>query len=85
MTNAMHFTPGQMGTEEFVTIIGPSMVEVMRQFKARGLDQMGFAIAGRVGRHQFAFSEDGTATDLFGGERMLAATFSRTATPTSAA
>jgi len=63
--------------DEFVTIIAASMAEVMGQFRARGLGAMGFAIAGPVGRHQFAFADDGGAKEMFDGQPMLAATFTR--------
>lgn len=63
--------------EEYVTIIAPTIVEVMKQFQARGLDVLGYAIMGRVARHQFAFAQNDDAQEMFNGETMLAATFMR--------
>ncbi|GGE33809.1 hypothetical protein GCM10007276_08940 [Agaricicola taiwanensis] len=66
------------GSEEYVTIIAPSAGEAMAQFKARGLDEQGFLIAGRIGRHQFSLVSGTTSTTLFADENLVAATFSRT-------
>lgn len=63
--------------EEYLTIIAPSAHEAMAQFKARGLDQQGYAIAGKIGRHQFALVSGSDSTELFSGGGMFAATFSR--------
>ena len=70
-------TPTRTETEEFVTIIAPSTGEAMRQFKAQGLDRQGFAIAGRIGQHRFSMVEGPHAIDLFPGQSLVAATFSR--------
>jgi hypothetical protein len=64
-------------TEEFVTIIARTTDEAMQQFKARGLDTQGFAIAGRVGRHKFTLVNGPYADELFPGQSLIAATFSR--------
>lgn len=64
-------------TEEFITIIARTTDEAMRQFKARGLDDQGFAIAGRIGRHKFTLVNGPYADELFPGQSLVAATFSR--------
>ena len=64
-------------TEEFVTISARTTDEAMRQFTAQGLDQLGFAITGRVGRHKFALASGDGASELFRGQSLVAATFSR--------
>ncbi|HEY8594113.1 MAG TPA: hypothetical protein VIL84_02620 [Devosiaceae bacterium] len=63
--------------EEFVTIIAPTAAEAMRQFRDQGLAALGYAIAGRIGRHRFSLSGNGDQTELFDGEAMIAATFVR--------
>jgi hypothetical protein len=63
--------------EEYVTIIAPTIGDVMKQFQARGLDVLGYAIMGRIGRHRFAFAQDDQSKEMFEGETMLAATFMR--------
>jgi hypothetical protein len=63
--------------EEFVTIIARTTEEAMRQYKVQGLDRQGFAIACRIARHKFALASDGGASELFRGQSLVAATFSR--------
>lgn len=63
--------------EEYITIIAPTATAAMAQFKARGLDREGYAIAGRIGRHQFTLVGDEVCHELFSGAGMIAATFSR--------
>lgn len=63
--------------EEFITIIGPTLGEVMRQYKDRGLAAAGYAITGQAGRHQFAVAGSGETAELFDGTPMVAATFRR--------
>lgn len=63
--------------EEYVTIIGPTMADVMRQFRAQHLDQEGYAIIGRIDRHRFEMADADGVRDLFDGTLMLAATFMR--------
>jgi hypothetical protein len=63
--------------EDYVTIIGPTMTEVMRQFRERHLGEIGYAITGRVERHRFSMADASGAHDLFEGVPMLAATFRR--------
>jgi hypothetical protein len=70
-------SPTGTESEEFVTIIAPSTGEAMRQFKAQGLDRQGFAIAGRIGRHKFSVVSGEGASELFRGQTLVAATFSR--------
>lgn len=70
-------SPISTDTEEFVTIIAPSTGEAMRQFKAQGLDRQGFAIAGRIGQHKFSFVSGESVSELFRGQSLVAATFSR--------
>lgn len=67
----------QATTEDFVTIIAPSTGEAMRQFKAQGLDLLGYAITGRIAPHRFSLADGTSCSDLFPGREMIAATFSR--------
>ena len=64
--------------EEFITIIAPSMAEVMASFRAQGLAAKDYAIVHRAGRHSFTVADgDNVATTLFDGALMVAATFAR--------
>jgi len=47
-------SPSSSEREEYLTIIAATAGEAMAQFKARGLDAQGYAIAGKIGRHQFS-------------------------------
>ncbi len=72
--------PNQDRQDEYVTIIAPSLGAVMSQFRRRGLAQLGFAITGPAGRHQFAYAGNGKGEperEMFGGAPMVAATFKR--------
>lgn len=60
--------------EDFITIIAPSMAEVMASFKSQGLADRDYAIVHRAGRHSFTMAGGET---LFGGAQMVAATFAR--------
>ena len=73
-------SPSISEREEYLTIIAPSAHEAMAQFKARGLDEQGYAIAGKIGRHQFALVSGADSTELFSGGGMFAATFNRKVT-----
>ena len=64
----------QTGTEDFITIIAPSMAEVMASYKAQGLAERQYAIVHRAGRHSFTLAGGET---LFEGASMVAATFAR--------
>ena len=70
-------SPSISEREEYLTIIAPTAVQAMEQFKARGLDTQGYAIAGKIGRHQFSLVGGEGSTELFSGNGMIAATFSR--------
>ncbi|MBU1333487.1 MAG: hypothetical protein ACK4G5_00820 [Devosia sp.] len=70
-------SPSISEREEYLTIIAPTAVQAMEQFKARGLDAQGYAIAGKIGRHQFSLVGGEGSTELFSGNGMIAATFSR--------
>lgn len=70
-------SPSSSEREEYLTIIAPSAGEAMAQFKARGLDTLGYTIAGKIGRHRFSLVGDAGSTELFAGNGMIAATFSR--------
>lgn len=70
-------SPSISEREEYLTIIAPTAGEAMAQFKARGLDVQGYAIAGKIGRHQFSLVAGEASTELFAGNGMIAATFSR--------
>ncbi|MEO6300773.1 MAG: hypothetical protein ABIV25_10710 [Paracoccaceae bacterium] len=63
--------------EEFVTIIAESSADAMQQYKAQGLAQLGFAIVGRIGPNRFSLATGNKAFELFEGQKMIAATFSR--------
>lgn len=71
----MHASPTDI--EEFVTIIAANPAEAMQQYKQQGLAQLGFAIVGRIGPNRFSVAAGDTAVELFEGQRMVAATFSR--------
>lgn len=73
-------SPSTSQREEYLTIIAPTAIEAMEQFKARGLDTQGYSIAGKIGRHQFSLVVGDSAADLFNGDGMIAATFRRIAT-----
>ena len=64
-------------TEDFITIIAASTSEAMQQFKAQGLNLLGYSIAGRIGRHRFSLVDGAHSSELFPGQEMIAATFSR--------
>jgi hypothetical protein len=70
-------SPSSSEREEYLTIIAPTAGEAMAQFKARHLDEQGYAIAGKIGRHQFSLVGGEGSTELFAGNGMIAATFSR--------
>ena len=70
-------SPSISEREEYLTIIAPTATEAMAQFKARDLDTQGYAIAGKIGRHQFSLVGGEGSTELFSGNGMIAATFSR--------
>jgi hypothetical protein len=70
-------SPASSEREEYLTIIAPTAGEAMAQFKARGLGEQGYAISGKIGRHQFSLVGGEGSTELFAGNGMIAATFSR--------
>jgi hypothetical protein len=70
-------SPSISEREEYLTIIAPTAGEAMAQFKARGLGEQGYAISGKIGRHQFSLVGGEGSTELFSGNGMIAATFSR--------
>lgn len=61
-------------SEDFITIIAPSMAEVMASFKAQGLADRQYSIVHRAGKHSFTMAGGET---LFDGAQLVAATFSR--------
>ncbi len=64
--------------EDFITIIAPTMAEVMDAYRMQGLAEKHYAIIHRAGRHSFAFAGgDDQVTPMFDGEQMVAATFAR--------
>lgn len=72
----------QFQDDDYVTIVAHSMAEVMDQFRASGLSAKGYKVAGRICRHTFAFAgqtsnSDDASTEMFDGDRMMAATFVR--------
>jgi len=70
-------SPSISERDEYLTIIAPPAVEAMAQFKSRNLASQGYAIAGKIGRHQFSLVGGQGSTELFSGDGMIAATFSR--------
>jgi hypothetical protein len=62
--------------DEYITIIATAG-EAMAQFRAQGLDRKGYAIVGRMGRHQFSLVTGSSATEVLGGAGGMAATFVR--------
>ncbi|MGV8855002.1 MAG: hypothetical protein ACOH2L_10135 [Devosia sp.] len=70
-------SPSTSEREEYLTIIAPTAAAAMAQFKARGLDAEGYFITGKIGRHQFSLVGEAGSTELFSGNGMIAATFSR--------
>lgn len=65
--------------DDIITIVAPTGAAVMQQYRERGLAAAGYAIAGRIAPHRFAYSDDAGDAELFGGIRMMAATFIRAA------
>ena len=70
-------SPSSSEREEYLTIIAPNASAAMAQFKAQDLAAQGYAIAGKIGRHQFSLVGAEGSTALFSGEGLIAATFSR--------
>lgn len=70
-------SPSISEREEYLTIIAPTATQAMAQFSARGLAAQGYAIAGKIGRHQFSLVGGEGSTELFSGNGMIAATFMR--------
>lgn len=65
--------------EDFITIIAPTLAEVMDSFRAQGLAAKHYTIVHRVGRHSFRVAGGSRTTTLFDGSPMIAATFARRA------
>ncbi|WP_193337665.1 hypothetical protein [Devosia beringensis] len=70
-------SPASSEREEYLTIIAPTASAAMAQFKARDLAAQGYAIANKIGRHQFSLVGAEGSSTLFSGEGLIAATFSR--------
>lgn len=64
---------------DYITIIGHDMADITRQFRAEGLAEADYSIVHRIGSHQFTVVSGGSAEQLFGGRRMIAATYARKA------
>ena len=64
-------------SDEFITIIGASMAEIIDEYNAQGLAQQHFSILHRVGPHRFTKCGPDGSHALFGGETLVAATFRR--------
>lgn len=71
-------SPQTSERQEYLTIIAATANAAMAEFSARGLGAQGYSIAGKIGRHQFSLVGGDGATELFSGNGMIAATFSRT-------
>lgn len=64
--------------EDFITIIGHSLDEIMQSYHEQGLAEKRYIILHRTGRHSFKLSAEGNETQLlFDGQAMIAATFVR--------
>lgn len=74
-TQTFTSTPAQ--EDSYITIVAPTLGEVMQRFRDSGLAAEGYSIAGQAARHKFAYAGDAVNVDLFGGVRMIAATFIR--------
>jgi hypothetical protein len=73
-------SPAISEREEYFTIIAPTAAQAMAQFKQRRLAEQGYAIASKIGRHQFTLVGEEGSADMFSGTGMIAATFSRKVT-----
>ncbi len=60
-----------------ITIIAPSVKEAMMQFKVRGLDVLGYAIAGKIVRQEFSLVGGLKSEPMFDGKPMFSATWVR--------
>lgn len=58
-----------------ITILARDSAAATQEFNRLGLGRQGFAIAGRVERHRFAFADGSPAP--FDGEPLFAATYIR--------
>ncbi len=63
--------------QEYITIIAPSIKQAMAQFKARGLDVLGYSIVGQIVRQQFSIINGSGNEAMFDGEQMFSATWKR--------
>jgi hypothetical protein len=72
--------PTGSGREEYLTILAPTATEIMAQFNQRALGAEGYAIAGKMGRHQFSLVRPDGSIELQSGDGLIAATFSRRVT-----
>jgi hypothetical protein len=71
-------TPAHTQDDDFITIIAPTLAEVMEAFRAQGLAERQYAIVHRAVRHSFTLAgQSTTTTALFDGAPMVAATFAR--------
>jgi hypothetical protein len=63
--------------DEFITIIGANMAEITAEYQAQGLADREFSIVHRIGRHRFMRVNEGASEQMFDGQAMIAATFTR--------
>ncbi|MEN3931674.1 hypothetical protein WJT86_11475 [Microvirga sp. W0021] len=64
--------------DEFITIIAPTLAEVMESFRTQGLAEKHYTIVHRAGRHSFTVAGNNSEAEaLFNGTPMVAATFAR--------
>lgn len=73
--NPMTISNSNQVREDCVTIIARTADEVMDEARARGLCAQGYLVAGRAVPHRFAVA--GEDSELFGGEAMIAVTWTR--------
>jgi len=68
--------PNSQHREDFITIIAPTLAEVMQSYHTQGLSEKNYVIVHRPGQHSFTYVGEAT-THLFDGLPMVAATFMR--------
>jgi hypothetical protein len=63
--------------DEFITIIGANMAEINAEYRAQGLADREFSIVHKIGRHRFMRINEGATEEMFDGQPVIAATFTR--------
>jgi hypothetical protein len=68
---------GGQGDEDFVTIIGSDVAQIIGAFQAQGLAEQEFSILHKIGRHRFTIVGEDGSSPMFEGRSLVAATFAR--------